>query len=275
MLNTDIKVQIDKFDGPLALLLYLVQKEEMSVQDFDLTEITGQYLDYLDRMKKLDFDVAGEYLYMASTLLYLKSLRSCNDEEARKLIDDNFEIQSQEELALKLQELQKFQKISEALWMLPKKNYDDFVRPKIDKKTHFPVTFKSMDSSVLVNLMMDQLIREKRKFKVIAKDKFSIKEKLKSLKNLLIVGKKFLFKDLLGKGEKKVHTVVMTFISLLELARLRKLELFQAQDVSEIHVNVKKDISELDINQADGFDDAPIEAPVQPSEPTIAPQVLQ
>ncbi len=259
MLNTDITVHIDKFDGPLALLLYLVQKEEMDVQDFNLTQITGQYLEYLDRMKKLDFDVAGEFLFMASTLLYLKSLSSSNDQEARKLLDESFDIQSQEDLVAKLQELQKFQKISEALWMLPKKNYDDFVRPKIDKKTHFPVTFKDMDSSSLVNIMMDLIIRENRKFKVIAKDKFSIKEKLKSLKDLLLVGKKFLFVDLLGKGEKKVHNVVMTFISLLELARLRKLELFQAEDVSEIHVNVKKDISDLDVNQADGFDDTPAE----------------
>lgn len=256
MLNTDITIHLDHFDGPLALLLYLVQKEEMDIQDLDLTQITGQYLKFIDKMKDLNFDVAGEYLYMAATLIYLKSNRSVNEDATLKLYgDEQLQIQSKEELILKLQELQKFQKIGEGLWSLPKKGYESLTRPKLDKKFHFPTQYKEMDSGVLSNVMMDVMKRNNRKFTIIAKDKFSIKQKLKSLKDLFIKGKKYLFVDLLGKGEKQLNNLVMTFISILELARLRKLEVFQAEDVSEIHVTIKEDLSEFDINQADGFDE--------------------
>ena len=78
MLNTDITVKIDQFDGPLALLLYLVQKEEMEIEALDLTAVTGQYLNYLATMKDLNFDIAGDFLFMASTLVYLKSKKSDN-----------------------------------------------------------------------------------------------------------------------------------------------------------------------------------------------------
>ena len=73
MLDTSIKVKTDHFDGPLGLLLLLIQKEEMSIRNLNLTKITQQYLDYLDEMKDLNFDIAGEYLYLASTLIFLKS----------------------------------------------------------------------------------------------------------------------------------------------------------------------------------------------------------
>ena len=73
MNQNEILVKIDRFDGPLALLLHLIQKEEMRIQDLDVTTITNQYLDYLNKMQDLNFDVAGEYLFMAATLLHIKS----------------------------------------------------------------------------------------------------------------------------------------------------------------------------------------------------------
>ena len=74
MTENDILVKVDRFDGPLALLLHLVQKEEMRIQELELNTITNQYLDYLQKMQDLNFDLAGEYLYMAATLLFLKSV---------------------------------------------------------------------------------------------------------------------------------------------------------------------------------------------------------
>ena len=71
MLDTSIKVQTDGFDGPLGLLLLLIQKEEMSIRNLDLTKITKQYLSFIDEMRELNFDVAGEYLFLASNLIFL------------------------------------------------------------------------------------------------------------------------------------------------------------------------------------------------------------
>ena len=86
-----IRVQLDHFDGPLALLLHLIQREEYSIEELDLNTITKQYLIYLNKMNELDFDVAGEYLYMASTLLFLKS-KYCVDEEDAKRGDKTLSI---------------------------------------------------------------------------------------------------------------------------------------------------------------------------------------
>ena len=80
MLETTIKVATGHFDGPLSLLLLLVQKEQMDLGKLDLTIITQQYLDYLQIMRDLNFDIAGDYLYLAATLVFLKS-QSCLQEE--------------------------------------------------------------------------------------------------------------------------------------------------------------------------------------------------
>ncbi len=256
-MSRDIYVHIDQFDGPLALLLYLVQKEEMDIQNLDLTQITGQYLSYINKMKELNFDVAGEYLYLASILIFLKSEKSVDSDEKQRLLDaeNELNIESREQLIAKLLELEKYQRISQGLWSLPKQGHEIFSRPKLDKKQHFEVLFKEMDMSQLTNLMLDMMKRQKRKVQVISKERLSIKKKLVSLKELLLKGKKYLFKDLIPeKAESKIQEIVMTFISLLELARLRKIEVFQAEDSKEIYIDVVKSMEDFDVNQADGFD---------------------
>lgn len=88
MLDTTIKVKTDCFDGPLALLLMLIQKEQMSVKELDLTKITKQYLDYLANMKELNFDIAGDYLYLAATLVLLKS-KNCVTGRGNSQLNNN------------------------------------------------------------------------------------------------------------------------------------------------------------------------------------------
>ena len=120
MLDTSIQVKTDHFDGPLGLLLLLVQKEEMDIRDFDLTSITKQYLGYLAQMRELNFDVAGDYLYLAATLLLLKSKSAISEEENQNLISQmegsgELNITSQSELIRRLEELQHFQRMGEKL----------------------------------------------------------------------------------------------------------------------------------------------------------------
>ena len=114
MLDTSIQVKTDHFDGPLGLLLILVEKEEMNIRELDLTKITKQYLDYLAQMRDLDFDIAGDYLFLASTLLLLKS-KVCIAEEELKGLEQEFGVEglnitSQSELIRRLEQLQLYQK---------------------------------------------------------------------------------------------------------------------------------------------------------------------
>lgn len=276
MVENGILVKVDHFDGPLALLLHLIQKDEMSIRELELTDITNQYLNYLQKMQDLNFDVAGEYLYMAATLLFLKS-QSVADETVDQELKDNagdlgIEIQTKGELIKRLEELERYQRLGQRLWGLPKKGHEIFVKPKIDRKAIENSILTPIDLQQLTETMMDLIRREKKKYAVVKRDRLSIKEKLIKLKQMLKVGETTEFEHLLDKNETGIIDKVITFISLLELARLKKLEVFQNEDKGAIYIEVKESLETFDPESANGFDPegetnaaAPVSAPA-PSE---------
>ena len=256
MMETNIQVKLKSFDGPLGLLLHLIQREEMSIRDLDLTYLTRQYLDYLKNMKDLNFDLAGEYLYLAATLILIKSKNSLEAEESltaeEKEALDATGIRSKTDLIKRLEELERFQRLGQRLWDLPKKGTDIFTRPKIDRKAILNSILTPMDLTTLTMTMVDLMKREKRKFTMLKRDRLSIKEKLKSLKERLKVGESTNFQELIDAGN-STDDVVITFISLLELARLSKIRVFQNEDLGNIYVDVVGDLADFDVETANGF----------------------
>lgn len=268
MLDTSIQVKTDHFDGPLGLLLLLIEKEEMSIRDLDLTKITKQYLEYLAQMRDLNFDVAGDYLFLAATLLLFKSKVCISEEEAINLSDefgvDNLHITSASELIRRLEELQLYQKLSKKIWDLPKKGHDIFVKPKVDRKAIINSILTPMDLNSFTLAMVDFLFRQNRKYTVVKRDRLSIKEKLKFLKNNLKLGDQTTFDILLEQNKPEedsdeakdpTDNIVITFISLLELARLKRIAVFQNEDRSTIYINVVKTLEDFDVDQANGFEE--------------------
>lgn len=259
MTENEILVKIDRFDGPLALLLHLVQKEEMRIQDLDLTTITNQYLEYLQKMQDLNFDVAGEYLFMAATLLYLKSQTVADESQDQNTIkitagDMGLEIQTRGDLIKRLEELERFQRLGQRLWGLPKKGHEIFTHPKIDRKAIENSILTPIDLQQLTETMMDLIRREKKKYAVVKRDRLSIKEKLVKLKSMLKEGETTQFDKLLDINETGIIDKVITFISLLELARLKKLQIFQNEDKGSIYIEVKESLESFDPESANGFD---------------------
>ena len=271
MLDTSIQVKTDHFDGPLGLLLILVEKEEMNIRELDLTKITKQYLDYLAQMRDLDFDIAGDYLFLASTLLLLKS-KVCIAEEELKGLETEFGVEglnitSQSELIRRLEQLQLYQKMGKKLWELEKKGHEVFVKSKVDRKAIINSILTPMDLNSLTMTMVDFLFRQRRKYTVVKRDRLSIKEKLKFLKTNLKLGEQTTFDTLLelnGKAEEgkdSSDNIVITFISLLELARLQRINVFQNEDRSTIYINVVRSLEDFDVEQANGFEDEEMTAP--------------
>ncbi len=259
MTENEILIKIDRFDGPLALLLHLIQKEEMRIQELDLTTITNQYLDYLQKMQDLNFDVAGEYLFMAATLLYLKSQTVADESQDQNLIkitagEMGLEIQTRGELIKRLEELERFQRLGQKLWGLPKKGHEIFVHPKIDRKAIENSILTPIDLQQLTETMMDLIRREKKRYAVVKRDRLSIKEKLVRLKAMLKQGETTQFDKLLDEHETGIIDKVITFISLLELARLKKLQIFQNEDKGNIYIEVKESLESFDPETANGFD---------------------
>lgn len=259
MAETEILVKIDRFDGPLALLLHLIQKDEMRIQELELTNITQQYLDYLQKMQDLNFDVAGEYLYMAATLLYLKSQTIADESQEQNTIkvaadDLGLEITTRGDLIKRLEELERYQRLGQRLWALPKKGHEIFVKPKVDRKAIENSILTPIDLQQLTESMMDLIRREKRKYTVVKRDRLSIKEKLIRLKSMLKEGETAIFDTLLNPEETGIVDKVITFISLLELARLKKLQVYQNEDRGTIYIEVKESLDNFDVNTADGFE---------------------
>lgn len=260
MLNDYIQIKSDNFDGPLALLLLLIQKEEMKIRDLDLTKITQQYLGYLSKLEEVDFNVAGDYLYLASTLILLKS-KDCLSEEDEKNIkelhgDSDLSITSQSELVRRLEELERIKYLSSRLMKIDQRGREVFTKPKVNKKAIVDSILTPVALSSLAEAMIEVISRNKRKFAIVKKDKISIKEKLSEFKSYLSEGDETLFKELLEKNNngQKID-VIITFISILELARLGKISIFQNDDNSEIYVRVISSLDNFDVREADGFDE--------------------
>lgn len=256
MIEHNIQVKLDHFDGPLGLLLHLIQREQMSIRDLEINRITQQYIDYLQKMQDLNFDVAGEYLYMAASLLYIKSKSVAEDEEEKIKVDGDLalEITTKTQLIQKLEELQKFQRLGEKLMTLPRRDEDIFVKPKVDKKAIQNSILTPMSLDSLTEVMVDMIRKEKRKYTVIKRDKLSIKEKLRELKSNLKKGSKTVMSKLVNTEDKNIEEIVITFISLLELARLQKLDVFQNEAWGEIYVEVRESLDDFDVETANGFD---------------------
>ncbi len=265
MIDTTIQVRTEHFDGPLALLLHLIDKEEMDIKNLDLRVITGQYLRFITQMHEMNFDMAGDYLYLAATLLLLKSNVCLSPEDQEKLKqlgdDQSLNIISQSELIRRLEELQHFQKMAQKLWQLPKKGHEIFVKPRTDRKAIINSILTPMDLESLTNTMVDLIKKEKRKYAVVKRDRLSIKERLQSLQHFLKKGEQTELEKIIDHdGDRSFENIVITFISLLELARLQKVSIFQNENFSAVYVDVLESLENFNVEMANGFDDGEAKA---------------
>ena len=265
MLGHTIHVKTDSFDGPLGLLLLLIEREEMSIRDLNINKITRQYLEYIERMQELNFDLAGDYLYMAAALVFLKSKSFVSAGDVRELIgseaESELQISSAADLIKRLQELKHYQELGQSLWDLPKLGHEVYLRPRAIRKAMINTLVQHREVQELANLWIELLRREKSKYQVVKRDQLSIKEKLVFLKTLLQQGKQTNFFEVIDKGveqgdhgsQRRDHAIV-TFISLLELARLKKITLFQNEQFSNIFIDVLEPLHDFDVNAANGFE---------------------
>ena len=255
-MDVSLPIRTDRFDGPLGLLLFLLQKQDMNIRDLDLTQITKQYLDYLGQMRELNFDIAGDYLYLAVTLLLLKSKEITRD-DSRTLENEeesHLNITSHSDLVRRLEQLQLYQKLGRTLWKRSRLGHDVFVRPKVKKKVAVDSILAPVDLEKLTAVMSDFLYKQKRRYTIIKTDTISIKEKLAFLKGCLRKNSNIDFDSLLElHGGKELGNIVVTFISLLELARLKWIHIFQNEGQSVLYIKILKSLDTFDLNSARGF----------------------
>lgn len=219
------RVKLNVFEGPLDLLLHLVKKNEVELPDIPITEITDQYLAYLDLLKQLDLDIAGEYLVMAASLLYLKSRLLLPLEETPEEEEGE---DPRAELARQMLEYQRFKEAAETLIGREMLNRDVFVRPPI------PVEPDGKDDVVydlslgdLLDALQDVMTRvDSQEVHQIMLEHVSLRDRLCAVLDTLREKREVFFEQLFPQNSTRLQ-VLVTFLAVLELVRNRMIQVRQ------------------------------------------------
>ncbi|MFM7101670.1 MAG: segregation and condensation protein A [Verrucomicrobiota bacterium] len=239
---TDYRVQFEVFEGPLDLLLHLVKKQEVDIYQVNLTRIATEFVAHLEQMRELDLEVAGEFLVMAATLLYLKSRELLPvDQQVRPDGDDTDEDDPRWELIRRLVEYKKFK--DAAAQLQEQEAVMDRVyerrpgRPDLGPEAAVPGRRETMSVFDLVNAVSVILRRfhDRTDVSEIAADPFTVSEKIEALREMVARRARFPFSELFAAARSRVE-VVVTFLALLELVRLKQLVCLQATDFGEIDI---------------------------------------
>lgn len=236
-------VKFEVFEGPLDLLLYLVKKEEVDIWDVNLTKLATQFIEYLDVMRMLDLDIAGEFVVMASTLMYIKSreLLPKNQQVVGEAGDD--EEDPRWELIRQLVAYKKFKDAAAQMQQLEAAAENTY--PRIAGKPAFietaPTEPVKLDVSIfdLVNAVNAILkrVNKREDLRDIFEDKFTVSEKIEELLKLSEEYPVVRFSDIFARATSKTE-VICTFLALLELVRMKRLVCVQGDAFAEIEIRL-------------------------------------
>jgi segregation and condensation protein A len=232
----DYTFRLEGFEGPLDLLLHLIQKNELDIFNIPIALITEQYLEYLRLMKVLNLDVAGEYLLMASTLLHIKSRmllpRSSEGEEEE-------EEDPRAELVRRLLEYQKYKQAAVELEKRPLLDRDVFVRLVAQASEPEPE-----EERIEVNLF--ELLEAFRKvlgrvkpetFHQVALEHISVEDKIQEILTLLERENRSMAFHRLFPEQASRRVVVITLLAILELVKMRRIRMFQLAPFETIRIS--------------------------------------
>ncbi len=249
-----ITIRLDSFEGPLDLLLYLIQSHELDISRVSLTRITDQYLAYVKLMQELNFDIASEFLVMAATLIHWKSRALLPQEEKPGEGDAALEGElTQEDLIRQLMEHQRFLEAGGNIAQLPWLGLDVFSRP--NARPPVEKVWRETEITELALTYQDILKRSRSRTQILRKETVSLSQKMMEFSGKLQLGVSTALEELMSI-ERDRPEVVVTFLASLELARLKKLKLYQEITYEQIYVELVESLSELDLQLANGFDAA-------------------
>jgi segregation and condensation protein A len=228
------KVELDIFEGPLDLLLYLIKKDEVDIYNIPIETITNQYVEYIDLMHMLDLNIAGEFLVMASTLMYIKSKMLLPPEERPQE-----EVEEEDPRMDLVRQLLEYKKFKEAAHFLHSK---EMLEEKIFVR-HGPSEMENEIPMVDVNIfdLISAFNQALKKFEQstahheVVQDNFSVSGKIYEIREMLKIKQSFSLTRLFDNMKSKIE-VVVAFLALLELIRLKEVRAAQKELFGEIVV---------------------------------------
>jgi segregation and condensation protein A len=237
-MDPDYKVKLEVFEGPLDLLLYLIKQDEIDIYDISLERITSQYLEYLQAFKELNIDLAGEFIVMAANLIYLKS-RSLLPRDQQPPEEDVAEDDPRWELIRQLIEYKKFKQAAAALNQRALEQERIFIResrPSLDLQE--PLRLGEVGIFQLISAFQTVIKRMEARQDVqeIFSERLSVSEKIDTILQRIALGTRFRFSDLFSDAASRIE-VIVTFLALLELIRLKQVRALQKNVFEEIEIS--------------------------------------
>lgn len=240
----DYTVTIDNFEGPLDLLLHLIKQSDIDIADISILEITKQYLSYIEAQEKMNLNIASEYLVMAATLIEMKSSillpRRKQDEE------DEYEEDPRETFIQRLIEYKKYKEMTKSFKELEKLRNAVYTKSPEDLKE-----YQEQDYSYDGDVKLDDLLKAFQNFldrknlekplnTKITKKELSVSKRSGEIRNLLKYKKRVDFDELFDIYNKEY--VVVTFLSILDLAKKQELNINQDNNFSKIYLVAKEGV---------------------------------
>ncbi len=236
-------VRLPVFDGPMELLLHLIRKNEVDIYDIPIAELTRQYLETLDLMQELNIDLASEFLVMAATLIHIKSKMLLPPPHEDGTTDEIGE-DPRQELVARLLEYQRYKEAAQQLHQQEEVRAAIWIRPEeaiksISGNGHEEALSEGLvevDLFELISAFRDVLERVRQRVDLVyEREAVSIEEMIERLKARLAPGAQSVFVDLFERARDRA-TVIVTFLAILELTRLREIRIFQQSLFGPIHV---------------------------------------
>ena len=238
-MTNEYKVKLEVFEGPLDLLLYLIKRDEVDIYDISIERITTQYLEYLETFRMLDLEIAGEFVVMAANLIYIKSrnllpVHQQPPEEEGEEDDPRWDL---------IRQLIEYKKFKDAAFQLRQRELvQEGLIARIPEKPEFKETDSLLKSEVgifdLINAFQKVLrkIEARREdLREIFEENFTVSDKLDVILRVAQTGRSIAFSDLFAFAASRTE-IVVTFLALLELIRMKQIRVAQEGPFAEIEI---------------------------------------
>ncbi len=271
----EYKVQFEVFEGPLDLLLYLIKKEEVDIYEVNQTKLATQFIEYVELMRQFDLDVAGEFLVMASTLMYIKSRELLPVEQQVVVEGEEDGEDPRWELIRQLVEYKKFKDAAAKLQVLELRQ--ESIYPRLPGKLEFvaetplaktPVSI--FDLLNAVNAVLKRIAAKEAGTREIFEDKWSVSEKIELVLKVIVERTHVRFSELFENAANRWE-VICTFLALLELIRLKQLACTQPEAFDEIEI-IRSPLAEPATPAITEGTETPALTEAAPAEPGVMPE---
>jgi len=227
-----LQVFLEAFEGPLDLLLYLIRRQNIDILDIPIAEITKQYVQYIELMKEMQLELAGEYLLMAAMLAEIKSRMLLPRPEAEEAEEDD----PRAELVRRLQEYERFKKAAEDISDLPRLERDVFIAGADAPERKITEKLPDVTLKELLLAFHDVLKRAEMFSKLhMQREPLSVRQRMSEILSRIKAGQFTGFAELFDPEEGRMG-VAVTFVAILELLRESVIEVVQADDYAPLHV---------------------------------------